>query len=83
MPRASLAAMLVLAGGPLLAHDLFFKPDAFRIAPGSKTTVKILNGTFSKSENAIVRDRATTPPTRIQPSSATTRRSSRSTTPTR
>jgi hypothetical protein len=27
------------------------------VAPGSRTTVRILNGTFSKSENAIARDR--------------------------
>ena len=43
--------------GVLGAHDLFLKPDAFFLAAGANITVRVLNGTFSKSENAIARDR--------------------------
>jgi hypothetical protein len=46
-----------LAPSRLSAHDLFFRPDGFRLAPGSSVVVKVLNGTFSRSENAITRDR--------------------------
>ncbi len=39
------------------AHDLFLRPSQFFIQPDSSITVPVLNGTFSKSENAITRDR--------------------------
>lgn len=41
----------------VFAHDLFFRPDAFFVEPGGAVTVKVLSGTFSTSENAIMRDR--------------------------
>ncbi|MGQ0712161.1 MAG: DUF4198 domain-containing protein [Gemmatimonadaceae bacterium] len=50
--------MLLLAfAGWLGAHDLFLKPDAFFVSPGETVTVRVLNGTFSKSENAVARNR--------------------------
>lgn len=51
------AVLLLVAAGSLAAHDLFLKPDNFFVAPGGTITVRVLNGTFSKSENAVARDR--------------------------
>jgi hypothetical protein len=36
---------------------LFFRASDYRLAPHSETTIDVLNGTFSTSENAISRDR--------------------------
>jgi uncharacterized GH25 family protein len=51
------AVVLLVASGSLAAHDLFLRPDSFFVAPGGTITVRVLNGTFSKSENAVARDR--------------------------
>lgn len=39
------------------AHDMFIKPAAFFIAENSEGLVRVLNGTFSRSENSIARAR--------------------------
>jgi uncharacterized GH25 family protein len=63
LPRRSLAmALTILASSAvtvaeLAAHDLFFRPDAFRVPPQATVIVPVLNGTFSTSENAVARDR--------------------------
>jgi len=46
-------ALFVSAG----AHDLFFKFDSYFLPPHSKTTVRLLNGTFRASEATLARDR--------------------------
>lgn len=48
---------LLVASGSLAAQDLFLTPDSFFAAAGGTITVRVVNGTFSKSENAITRDR--------------------------
>jgi len=57
--RASLLAIvaLVATAGLLAAHDMFLRPATHFAAPNSRVLVRLLNGTFSKSENAITRDR--------------------------
>lgn len=56
--RIGIATVLVLVtSASLAAHDLFLKPDSFFAAPGATISVRVLNGTFSKSENAVARDR--------------------------
>jgi uncharacterized GH25 family protein len=57
--RAFCAAVLVVsAGAPsAVAHDLFFRSPRYRLAPGQRVVVDVLNGTFSKSDNAIERER--------------------------
>jgi uncharacterized GH25 family protein len=50
-------ALLVVVSGALQAHDMFFRADSFRVAPNSTVRLRALNGTFSKSENSITRDR--------------------------
>lgn len=39
------------------AHDMFLRPERSMIAPQSDVLVRLLNGTFSQSENSIVRAR--------------------------
>ena len=51
------AALVVSAAAAAAAHDLFLKPRDFFVAPNSALRVNVLNGTFSKSENSITRDR--------------------------
>jgi hypothetical protein len=56
--RIAIAAVLLLvASASLAAHDLFLRPDSFYATPGATISVRVLNGTFSKSENAVARDR--------------------------
>lgn len=41
----------------LQAHDFFFRTDTYFAPPNSTVHLRALNGTFSKSENSITRDR--------------------------
>ena len=52
-----LTVLLLLVAGSLEAHDLFLRLDSFFVRPSSTVQIRVLNGTFSKSENAITRDR--------------------------
>lgn len=57
--RIGIAAVLVLVtSASLTAHDLFLEPDSVFAAPGATTSVRVLNGTFSRGENAVARDRS-------------------------
>jgi uncharacterized GH25 family protein len=40
-----------------LAHDMFLKPDRFFVAENAGIDLALINGTFTKSENAIARNR--------------------------
>lgn len=70
--RLAILILLVLAGATALqAHDLFLRLDSFFVEPGSSARIRVLNGTFSKSENSIdrvrVRDASVVTPTgRVQ-----------------
>jgi hypothetical protein len=52
-----LTALFLLFAATLEAHDLFLRLDSFFVRPESTIVIRVLNGTFSKSENAITRDR--------------------------
>lgn len=39
------------------AHDLFLKLDSYFLPPNSKATVRLLNGTFQRSDGAVARER--------------------------
>ena len=41
----------------LTAHDLFLKLDSYFVKPGSAIDVHVLNGTFTKSEGSVARNR--------------------------
>lgn len=45
-----ICALLAL---PVLAHDLFLKPDSFFAKINQKISVSVMNGTFQKSEGAV------------------------------
>lgn len=48
---------VLLAAGVAAAHDMFVKPARFFVAENAEVLVRVLNGTFSKSENSIARPR--------------------------
>lgn len=50
-------ALLLASASALAAHDLFLKPERFRVAPQSRIELRLLNGTFDASEAAVTRDR--------------------------
>jgi hypothetical protein len=50
-------ALLLVASWALAANDLFLRPDSFFAAPGATITIRVLNGAFTKSENAVGNDR--------------------------
>jgi hypothetical protein len=54
---ATAIALLLVASWALAANDLFLRPDSFFAAPGGTITIRVLNGAFSKSENAVGNDR--------------------------
>lgn len=54
---ATTVILLVVAAAAAGAHDMFVKPGRFFVAEKAEVLVRILNGTFSKSENSIARPR--------------------------
>lgn len=62
--RPRRATPFAIAGGLLLvsatlaaAHDMFLKPTRFFAPENAEVRVRVLNGTFTKSENSIARNR--------------------------
>ena len=53
----AIVGAVVLAVGSLSAHDLFLKLDTYLLPPETSVRVTILNGTFTKSEGVVARDR--------------------------
>jgi hypothetical protein len=49
--------LLLAMVGAAWAHDLFIKPEQFFVAENSRVLVRVLNGTFTQSENSIARAR--------------------------
>jgi uncharacterized GH25 family protein len=52
-----LGLLLAVVVVSVSAHDLFLKFDAYFLPPHSQTAVRLMNGTFQKSENPIRRER--------------------------
>jgi len=77
-PRILLAVVLfLLVASVALAHDLFFKLDTYFLEPHTRVRIPVLNGTFTKSENAVAPERladitlvSPTGRTRLRPSEA-------------
>jgi len=56
--RTVMVVLLLLAtAGSLSAHDLFLKLESYFVSPGASLVVRVLNGTFSASEDAVARGR--------------------------
>ena len=51
------SALLVTAVAVAAAHDLFLKPSRFFVPENTEVRVRVLNGTFTRSENAVARNR--------------------------
>ncbi|MFN2565896.1 MAG: DUF4198 domain-containing protein [Gemmatimonadaceae bacterium] len=51
------ATLVAVTAGVLSAHDLFLRPTRFFVPENSEVQIHVLNGTFSKSEGAVTRDR--------------------------
>ena len=51
------AVLLVIGATVAAAHDLFLKPFSFFVAPNTESSIRVLNGTFEKSESAVARNR--------------------------
>ena len=49
--------LLFVVAAVASAHDMFVKPARFFVAENAELLVRVLNGTFSKSENSIARTR--------------------------
>lgn len=64
--------LILAAATTLFAHDLFLVPNAFFVTPESLVDVRVLNGTFEKSEGAVTAARirdltVVTPSGRVSP----------------
>jgi len=58
--KTTMAAVIVsaaLAASPVLAHEMFLIAQEYVTTPNSDQVVRLINGTFDKSENSISRDR--------------------------
>ena len=51
------AGLLTAATAWAVAHDMFLKPDRFFVAENASIDLALINGTFTKSENSIARNR--------------------------
>ena len=54
---AATAALGMALTAPVAAHEMFLRADKPLQAPNSDQVIKLINGTFDKSENPITRDR--------------------------
>lgn len=52
---SALLAVLLCITAP--AHDLFLRLDSYFLEPGARATVRLLNGTFKKSDGTVARER--------------------------
>jgi len=59
MRRVPVGAVVLLltAVTAALAHDMFLKPEQFFVAEQREVLVRLINGTFTQSENSIARTR--------------------------
>lgn len=49
--------LMLLAATSLWAHDLFLRLESYFVQPNTDVRIHVLNGTFSKSEGSVTRDR--------------------------
>src|SRR6267378_63920 len=57
MRTVLITAVLLVVASIALAHDLFLKLDTYFLEPHTRVRIAVLNGTFTKSENFVARDR--------------------------
>ena len=57
MRRMMALAVALLVTAVSSAHDLFMKVDSYFLAPHTRASVRLLNGTFQKSDGLVARNR--------------------------
>ena len=62
MPRLRMRSLIgvsvfALAASSLAAHELFLRLDRYLLPPNTAVRVRVLNGTFDRSESVVARDR--------------------------
>jgi uncharacterized GH25 family protein len=57
IPSVLTSALLLTTVAVAAAHDMFLKPSRFFVPENSEVMVRLLNGTFTRSENSIARHR--------------------------
>lgn len=57
VPAIAAVTLLLVSASFAAAHDMFVKPTRFFAPENGEVRVRLLNGTFSKSENSIARNR--------------------------
>ena len=55
--RIGILSTLLLLAAPVFAHDMFLRLADYFVAPNTNISVRLFNGTFVLSENAIAPDR--------------------------
>jgi uncharacterized GH25 family protein len=55
--RVLCIAAAIACAAPAFAHDMFLRPNSPWVAERSTVLIRVLNGTFTVSENSITRDR--------------------------
>lgn len=55
--RVPVLAIAFEAAASVHAHDLFLKLDSYILEPNSKAVVRLMNGTFMKSDGTVARQR--------------------------
>jgi uncharacterized GH25 family protein len=56
-PAIAVLGMLLFSASIVAAHDMFIKPTRYFAPENAEVRVRLLNGTFTKSENSIARRR--------------------------
>ena len=57
LPLVTAAAALLVLAGTASAHDLFLRLRSYFVPPNTAVVVRVLNGTFVKSEGSVQRNR--------------------------
>src|SRR5919198_607471 len=57
VPAVAAILALVALAATASAHDLFLRLDSYFVPPNSSVHVRVLNGTFVKSEGSVQRNR--------------------------
>lgn len=57
LPPLAAAVVLIALAAAADAHDLFLRLDSYFVPPRTAVVIKVLNGTFVKSEGSVQRNR--------------------------
>ena len=55
LTMAAIACSVVTAASPVLAHEMFLVAQEYETTSNSDQVMRLINGTFDKSENKIIK----------------------------